>query len=98
MILKRGKSYLVRLYRGRDSLTGKRQYLFETLPTRKEAQRWERERKVALDRGTYVEPSKQAFGDYLTTWLNGPARLAVRDRTLSGYRELIERYVTRLKR
>src|SRR6266508_2171921 len=85
MIQKRGNAYLVRLYRGRDPLTGKKRYLFETLPTKKEAQRWERERKVALDHGTYVEPSKQPFGDFLTAWLDGPARLTVRERTLSGY-------------
>ncbi len=93
MILKRGNTYLVRLYRGRDPLTGKKRYLFATLPTKKEAQRWERERKVALDQGTYVEPSKQAFGDFLAVWLDGPARLTVRERTMSGYRELIGRYV-----
>jgi integrase len=94
MIQKRGNAYLVRLYRGRDPLTGKKRYLFETLPTKKEAQRWERERKVALDHGTYVEPSKQPFGDFLTAWLEGPARLTVRERTLAGYRELIRRYVS----
>ena len=34
------------------------------------------------------------LGDFLTVWLDGPARLTVRERTLSGYRELIRRYVT----
>jgi integrase len=86
--------YLVRLFRGRDPLTGKKRYLFETLPTKKEAQRWERERKTSLEHGTYVEPSKQAVGDFLTAWLDGPARLTVRERTMTGYRELIQRYVT----
>jgi integrase len=86
--------YLVRLFRGRDSLTGKKRYLFETLPTKKEAQRWERETKVSLEHGTYVAPSKQTVGDYLTAWLDGPARLTVRERTMTGYRELIQRYVT----
>jgi integrase len=85
--------YLVRLYRGRDVLTSKKLYTFETFRTKKEAERWEREHKVKLDTGTFVEPSQERLGDYLLAWLEGTARMTVREQTLAGYRRLLTRYV-----
>jgi integrase len=85
--------YLVRLFRGRDPVTGKKQYAFQTFATKKEAQRWERQQGHALDSGTFVEPSTETLGAYLSGWLAGPARMKVRDQTLEGYRRLLNRYV-----
>src|SRR5690349_12677984 len=85
--------YLVRLFRGRDPVTGKKQYSFQTLPTRKEAQRWEREQKHALDRGAFVEPSTETLGAFLAEWLRSRTKLA--PQTLAGYRKLVTSYVLR---
>jgi integrase len=44
-----------------------------------------------LDRGTYVEPTKQTVGEYLEQWLDGKGRL--RASTRRSYREHIELYL-----
>jgi integrase len=54
---------------------------------------WERQQKRALDLGQFVEPSQTMLGDYLRGWLEATARLQVGDRTLEGYRRLLDRYV-----
>ena len=89
---KKGNRYLVRLYRGRDS-QGKKQYAFRTFLTHKAAHRWQTEQRNAVQTGTFLEPSQQALGGYLPEWLDGPAKMTVRPRTLEGYQALVERYV-----
>lgn len=86
--------YLVRLYRGRDPVSGKRQYAFETFKTRKEAKRWERKQLHSLDTGTFVEPTQMRLGVLLAEWLAGAAKLALGPRSLGDCRELIGRYIT----
>ena len=96
MILKRKTAsgeprYLVRLFKGRDPATGKKQYDFETFKTKKDAQRWKTEKQRALDTGSYIEPTRETLGAHLTGWLN--SRTKVKAATLDGYRRLINRYV-----
>jgi integrase len=92
-------SYLVRLSRGFDPVrknarTGKprRRYEFKTFATLKEAERWERDQKVALDRGTYVAPTKLTFGDYMTQFLDTGITAKRRARTVHDYRRCVNRY------
>ena len=92
-------SYLVLLSRGFDpvkknSRSGKarRRYQFKTFATLKEAERWERNQRVALDRGTYVAPTKQTCGEYITQWLASAVTAKRRARTVHDYRRGLDRY------
>jgi hypothetical protein len=84
--------YLAKVFRGRDQ-NGRRLEVFRTFPTLAESRMWERQQKRALDLGQFVEPSQTMLGDYLRGWLEATARLQVGDRTLEGYRRLLDRYV-----
>lgn len=92
-------SYLVRLSRGYDPVkknprNGKprRRYEFKTFATLKEAERWAREQRVALDRGTYVAPTKLTCGDYMKQFLDTGITAKRRARTVHGYRQALDRY------
>lgn len=54
--------------------------------SKKAAQKAMREALTASDKGTYSEPSKQALGGYLATWLDG---LQLSASTVSSYRKLV---------
>ena len=68
-------------------------FAFQTFATRRDAERWERERVREVERGEFVEPSQEPLGVYLTGWLDGPARMKAREATVAGYRRLLTRYV-----
>jgi integrase len=85
--------YLVRLFRGRDTATGKKLYAFQTFATRKDAVRWRTQQRQALEAGTFVQPAHTPLGEYLRGWLDGPATQALTERTLHDYRRLMIRYV-----
>jgi integrase len=84
--------YLAKVFRGRDS-QGKRLEVFRTFGQLSDARLWERQQKRALDLGQFVEPSHMRLAEYLSSWLAATARMQVRERTLEGYRCLLERYV-----
>lgn len=84
--------YLAKVFRGRDS-QGKRLEVFRTFGLLSEARCWERQQKRALDLGEFVEPSQMRVGEYLRLWLDVTASMKVRERTLEGYRRLLDRYV-----
>jgi len=85
--------YLVRLFRGRDTTTGKKLYAFQTFPSRKDAVRWRTQQRQALEAGTFVQPAHTPLSEYLRGWLSGPATQALSERTLHDYRRLLTRYV-----
>jgi integrase len=87
------RRYLARIERGIDPVSGKRRFHFETFATKAEAQKYERAQKHAVDMGRFIEPSAASLGEYLTAWLAGPARMAVRSETLAGYTRVLNRYV-----
>jgi integrase len=86
-----------RRYRARvrtgTKLDGTPMFVYATFEFKKDAERWERKRKTEVERGEFVEPSQEPLGVYLTSWLDGPARLKAREATVAGYRRLLARYV-----
>lgn len=66
----------------RDAITGRRRQLKKTFETKRDAERWERETRAAIDRGDYLEPSTATVAEYLRQWLGSVANLrpATRDR------------------
>lgn len=84
-IIKRGKSYSVVLDIGRDMETGRRRRRWHSgFRTRREAERALTELLGRLDKGTYVEPSRQTLAEFVEDWL--PAiRGTIRTSTWESY-------------
>jgi hypothetical protein len=79
-IIPRGdRTWLVRVFIGRDSETGKRQYQSKTIHgTKKDAQRYLTESLRDRDMGIVVEPEIAALGRYLDKWLETSAKPRLR--------------------
>jgi integrase len=94
-IIPRGeRTWLVRVFIGRDSATSKRQYQSKTIHgTKKDAQRYLTESLRDRDMGIVVEPETAGLGRYLDKWLETSAKPRLRDRTLNDYQKLLARYV-----
>ena len=48
---------------------------------------------MSLDKGTYVDPSKESVGAYLRRWFDSYARTRTSPRTQDGYRHIIDKYL-----
>ncbi|MNR86726.1 putative prophage phiRv2 integrase [compost metagenome] len=94
-IIPRGdRTWLVRVYLGRDPETGKRRYHNHTVHgTKKDAQRYLNGVLREKDMGTFVEPSAVSLNEYLKQWLESAAKHSVRERTYEGYCKILDRYV-----
>lgn len=93
-IISRGKrTWLVRIYLGRDE-NGKRKYLNKTIHgTKKEAQAWLSATLRDRDLGVAVRPAQQTLNEYLDRWLESAAKARVRPKTFAGYQDVLRRYV-----
>jgi integrase len=88
------KIWLVRIFLGRDSQTGKRKYHNKTIRgNKKDAQKYLNGTLRELDLGTFVEPSSITLDEYLNTWLETSAKKRVRERTYVDYQYVLNRYV-----
>jgi len=93
IITKSKNNHLVRVYVGTDA-DGKRRYHSKVIRgTKKDALRYQTSVLSDLDRGTFIEPSKETLNEYLDRWLNTSAAPRLRERTLRDYRSLLARYV-----
>jgi integrase len=93
-IIQRGeRTFLVRVFRGRDA-NGKRVYHNKTIRgSKKDAQRYATKAQREIDTGTFLEPTRESVAEYLTRWLDSAAKGRVRARTLSDYRAIVKRYI-----
>jgi integrase len=93
-IIKRGdKTWLVRIFTGRDG-NGKRHYLNKTVRgNKKDAEAYLSKTATDVSTGTFVEPSPMLLGEYLDKWLATIAKHRVRERTYDSYKWLLEKYV-----
>ena len=94
-IIKRGeRSWLVRVFLGRDPHTRKRRYHNHTVKgSKKDAQRYLNGVLREIDMGTFVEPTAMTLNGYLDHWLEKATRPRVRERTFYSYESLLEKHV-----
>jgi integrase len=94
-IIPRGENkFLVRIFLGRDGVTGKRRYHNATVRgTKKDAQRYMNGILREIDLGSFAEPSKLSLKEFIDRWLNDSAKPAVRERTYKNYEYLLNHYV-----
>ncbi len=93
-IIKRGDhAWLVRVFIGRDA-DGKRHYANKMIRgTKREAEKYLNEALRDKDLGVFSEPARETVEAFLEKWLETAARPRVRERTLSDYKEKIERHL-----
>lgn len=93
-IIKRGdKTWLVRIFMGRDG-SGKRRYMNKTVRgNKKDAEGYLSKTQTQISSGTFVEPSFLTIDEYLDKWLDAAARPRLSERTLADYSEVLKRYV-----
>lgn len=93
-IIKRGdKTWLVRIFTGRDA-KGKRRYFNKAIHgTKKEAEKYLTAALRDKDLGIFVEPAALSVEAYLEKWLSNGARSRLRENTYQQYKGLIDRYV-----
>jgi integrase len=78
---------------GIDPKTGRRRQIRRSgFATKQAAQKARNEAAVKVDRGTYVAPTRERFGDYLTRWLthHSTTGRGLRETTAWNYRRYIE--------
>ena len=93
-IRKRGSTWSVIVDAGRDPDTGRRRQKWHAgFRTRKDARRALADILGRLDRGTYVEPSRQTLSEYLVEWLEA-IRTRVRPSTWESYQRNVRTHIT----
>ena len=93
-VIKRSdRKYLVRVSLGVDA-DGKRKYHNKTINgTKKEAEAYKNKILHQVDTGTFYEPSKEYFRDYINNWLETVAKIRVTEKTLRGYEQSTRLYL-----
>jgi integrase len=93
-IIKRGdKTWLVRIFLGRDEL-GSRRYLNKTIKgAKKDAQKYLNATLTAISTGNFVQESAVSLNKFLDDWLESAAKPRVSERTFAEYTALLTRYV-----
>lgn len=93
-IVKRGdKTWLVRIFRGRDN-KGKRRYESKTIHGRKkDAEKYLTAKLREKDLGIYVEGAAEHLDDFLDRWLKEVAKPRLRPTTYSSYESVLAAYV-----
>jgi len=92
-IIKRGESWLVRVFLGRDT-NGKRKFHNKTIKgTKKDAQKTLNSMLRDADLGLLGNSQKQTLNEYLDVWLDTIAKPRLQYRTFKDYGDLLRRYV-----
>jgi integrase len=92
-IIKRGDSWTVRIFLGRDT-KGKRKYFNKTIKgTKKDAQKYLTAKLREKDLGVFIEPASIALNEYLDKWLEEIAKPRLRESTFTSYKAILENYV-----
>jgi integrase len=93
-IIKRGdKTWIVRIFQGRDE-NGKRRYINKTVRgTKKDADKYLTAKLRDKDLGINIEPASESLAKYLDKWLETSVKRRVRSRTYDDYTALMARYV-----
>lgn len=93
IIAKGDNKWLVRVFRGRDSETGKKKYFSKQIyGTKKDAQKFLNKTLREIDLGTFVETTTLTVSEYLDQWLK-TINSRVRERTYEWYKDLLGWYV-----
>ncbi len=88
------RTWMVRIFLGRDPITNKRKYHNHTVHgNKKDAQAYLTGALRERDLGRFQEPTRMALSEYLHRWLEEAAQHKVRERTFHEYSDIVRRYI-----
>src|SRR5438105_4217913 len=93
-ICKRGRSWVVVLYLGRDPATGKKRQKWYSHRTQREAQAHLAQLLVQVQAGGGVPPTRLRLGEYLERWLQNYAASRVAQTTFQSYQETVRKHLS----
>ncbi len=93
-IIKRSeKTWLVRIFLGRDG-NGKRKYFNKTIHgSKKDAQKFLTEKNREMDLGISIQPAAMTLNEFLDKWLSESVKQKTREQTANNYAWLMKKYV-----
>ena len=92
-IIKRGDSWTIRIFLGRDA-NGKRKYFNKTIHgTKKDAQKYLTAKLREKDLGAFIESGSLTLNEFLDRWLDTAVKPRVSLRTADNYRFLLKKYI-----
>ena len=91
-IKRRGNSWRGRIEVGVDPATGKRRFRSVTKSTKRDVEKALAKISIATDAGTYIDPQKTTFGDWLDEWYEN-TKDQKRPSTLERYRGIINTHL-----
>jgi len=86
-------TWLVRVFRERDPVTGKQKMVTQSFRTQKEAKAWKASILKAVGEGTYQEPTKVTLAEFFYKWLNDSARIRLKVQTVELYERSFRLYI-----
>ncbi len=92
-IRKRGRTWSVIIYLGRDPQSGKKKRKWYTHPTRREAEAHLTQLLAQVQAGGGVPPTRLKLGEFLTQWLRDYASGAVAPTTFRNYSDTIRVHI-----
>ncbi|HMQ04883.1 MAG TPA: tyrosine-type recombinase/integrase [Pyrinomonadaceae bacterium] len=93
IIKKKDKTWLVRIFLGRDT-NGKRKYFGKIIHgTKKNAETYLNAKLREKDLGVFVEPASMPLSEFLDRWLEEIAKPRVRKSTFASYEMMLRLYV-----
>ena len=92
-IYRRGASYEVAIYAGKDPLTGKQRYRYASAKSLEDARRLRRQLQAEVDKAGHVPPQAMTFADFLAKKFIPEHVATLRRRTQEGYRDIIDNHV-----
>lgn len=91
--VKRGDVWTVRIELPPDPVTGERKRTRLSARTKRELEALVAKTRTNVQVGTYVQPDRQSFGQFLSYWLETHGQ-NLRATTLASYRLIVEKHVT----
>ena len=92
-VFKRGRSWTVQVFLGRDAATGRKRYRqWGGFPTRRAAEQALTRQLELIRVGDYADAGTTTLGDFLERWLESVGT-RVRPTTLASYRDMVEGHV-----
>lgn len=88
------KSWTIVIEAGRDPNTGKRKRFKKAFRgTKKEAEKEMTRLLAEIEKGTYIEPTKLTFGEYLFRWIDDYCRPNLAPSTFDSYQRIIKKHI-----
>lgn len=86
-------TWLARVFRDEDPLTGKQTVVVKSFRTQKEAKAWELATRKQVGEGVYQEPVKVTLAQFFAEWLEKAARIRLKVQTVELYERVFRLYI-----